>query len=41
MVKRMGININMDEAKVLLASADKDESNDLGMDEFMDLIFND
>ncbi|CAD8211829.1 unnamed protein product [Paramecium octaurelia] len=41
MVNRMGININQDEAKVLLASADKDGSNDLGMDEFMDLIFND
>ncbi|CAD8204255.1 unnamed protein product [Paramecium pentaurelia] len=41
MVNKMGININQDEAKVLLASADKDGSNDLGMDEFMDLIFND
>lgn len=26
---------------MLLASADKNGSNDLGMDEFMDLIFND
>ena len=37
----MGIKINIDEARVLLASADRDCTNDLGLDEFLDLIFND
>lgn len=37
----MGININIDEARVLLASVDRDGSQDLGLDEFLDLIFND
>ena len=41
MVQKLGITINTDEAHVLLASADKDKSNDLKMDEFLDLIFND
>ena len=41
MIQRLGININIDEARVLLASADMDGSNDLGLDEFLDLIFND
>lgn len=41
MIHRLGININIDEARVLLASADMDGSNDLGLDEFLDLIFND
>ncbi|CAD8050205.1 unnamed protein product [Paramecium sonneborni] len=41
MIQRLNININIDEARVLLASADMDGSNDLGLDEFLDLIFND
>ena len=39
MLKKFGFNVNLNEAKVLLASADKDKSNDLNMEEFMDLIF--
>lgn len=41
MVKRFGININFDEARVLVASADRDQSNDLNLDEFLELIFTD
>jgi hypothetical protein len=41
MIKRFGLNLNVDEAKVLVASADRDQSGDLALDEFMDLIFND
>jgi hypothetical protein len=37
----MGLNINADEARVLVASADKDCSGDLALDEFLELIFND
>jgi len=40
MIHRLGININFDEARVLLASSDKDGSNDLALNEFLDLIFN-
>lgn len=40
MIHRLGININLDEARVLLASSDKDGSNDLALNEFLDLIFN-
>lgn len=40
MIHRLGININLDEARVLLASSDKDASNDLALDEFLDMIFN-
>jgi len=36
----MGININFDEARVLVASVDIDKSGDLSLNEFMDLIFN-
>ena len=39
MVKNMGIKINFDEARVLVASADHDKSGDLSLNEFMDLIF--
>ena len=41
MIKRFGININFDEARVLVASADQDRSNDLNLDEFLELIFTD
>lgn len=40
MLKRLQINVNFDEARVLLASSDKDGSNDLALNEFLDLIFN-
>ena len=40
MIQRMGLNINVDEARVLIASADKDGSGDLALDEFLELIFN-
>lgn len=41
MLKRFGINVNLDEARVLVASADHDRSNDLNLDEFLELIFTD
>lgn len=41
MIKKMGININIHEARVLVASVDSDKSGDLSLDEFMQLIFND
>lgn len=41
MMKRFGININLDEARVLVASADHDRSNDLNLDEFLEMIFTD
>lgn len=41
MIDRFGLKINIDEARVLMASVDKDNSGDLAMDEFMELIFND
>jgi hypothetical protein len=40
MVKNLGIKINFDEARVLVASVDMDKSGDLSLNEFMDLIFN-
>lgn len=40
MIHRLGVNINLDEARVLVASADRDASDDLALDEFLDLIFN-
>lgn len=39
MIRKMGININLDEARVLLASADCDQGGELEMDEFMNMIF--
>jgi Ca2+-binding EF-hand superfamily protein len=40
MIHRLGLNVNLDEARVLVASSDKDGSNDLAIEEFLDLIFN-
>lgn len=40
MIKKMGIIVNYDEARVLIASSDIDKSGDLSLNEFMDLIFN-
>jgi len=39
MMNKMGIKVNIDEAQVLLISADQDKNNKLSMNEFMDLIF--
>ena len=39
MMNKMGIRVNLDEASVLVASADQDTNNVLSMNEFMDLIF--
>jgi hypothetical protein len=41
MIKKLGLNLNFDEARVLVASVDYDKSGDLSLDEFMELIFND
>ncbi|CAD8080654.1 unnamed protein product [Paramecium primaurelia] len=41
MIKKLGLNMNLDEVRVLVASADEDYSGDLNLDEFMNLIFND
>jgi len=40
MAKRLGLNMNFDESRVLLASADKNESGTLTIDEFLDLVYN-
>ena len=40
MVEKFNLKINVDEARVLLASVDKNSSGDLQIDEFIDLIFN-
>jgi len=40
MMNKMGIKVNVDEANVLLVSADQDKNNVLSMNEFFDLIFN-
>lgn len=41
MMKRMGLMMNLNEARVLIASADKNSTGELALDEFMELIFND
>lgn len=41
MIKKLGIKINLNEARVLVASVDHDRSGTMTMDEFMHLIFND
>lgn len=41
MIKKMGININVDEATVLVASANGGGRSELEMEEFMNLIFSD
>lgn len=41
MVKKLGLNINFNEAQVLVASADRNGNEHLSIDEFLDLIFND
>jgi hypothetical protein len=41
MIRKFGLAINENEAKVLVASADRGCTGDLKLDEFMELIFND
>jgi Ca2+-binding EF-hand superfamily protein len=41
MVKKLGLNANVYEAQVLVASADRKGNGHLSLDEFLDLIFND
>lgn len=41
MIRRFGINMNLNEARVLVASSDHDRSNDLNLDEFLEMIFTD
>ena len=40
MSKKLGLNLNFDEARVLLASANRTSSGVLNLDEFLDLIYN-
>ena len=41
MIRKFGLAINENEAKVLVASADREATGSLKLDEFMELIFND
>ncbi len=41
MIRKFSLAINENEAKVLVASADRSNTGDLKLDEFMELIFND
>ena len=41
MIRKFGLAINDNEAKVLVASADRNGTGTLQLDEFMELIFND
>jgi len=41
MVNNLGHKFNFSEARVLLASADKDSDNKLKLDEFLDMIYSD
>ena len=40
MINRMGIQCNMNEAQVLLASANQNKKGLLTLDEFLDMIYN-
>jgi len=40
MIQKLGIKINVNEARVLVASVDHDKNALLTLDEFMHLIFN-
>ena len=39
MMNQMGLKVNIDEAQVLLISADSNQDNMLSLNEFIDLIF--
>jgi hypothetical protein len=39
MLKKMGISLNFDESKLLIASADAHGTNNVSVDEFIDIIF--
>lgn len=40
MTSNLGLKVNFDEARVLIASADQNRNNQLNLDEFMDMIYN-
>ena len=40
MTNRLGMNINYDEARVLIASVDEKKKGNLGLNEFLDLVYN-
>ena len=40
MCQNLGLKVNFDEARVLIASADQNNNNQLNLDEFMDVIYN-
>ena len=40
MCKNIGLKVNSDEARVLIASVDQNMNNFLNLDEFMDMIYN-
>ncbi len=40
MCQNLGLKVNFDEARVLIASADQNKNNQLNLDEFMDVIYN-
>lgn len=39
MLQRLGMQINIDETRILVASADKKKNNTLNLDEFLELVF--
>lgn len=39
MLQRLGMQINIDETRILVASADKKRNNTLNLDEFLELVF--
>lgn len=40
MAKKLGLNLNYDESRVLIATADKSATGNLTLDEFFDLVNN-
>ena len=41
MAKKLGIKMNMNEARVLIASVDSNNDGMMSLDEFMEMIFRD
>ena len=39
MLKQLGIYVNINEAKVLIAASDSKKKGELNIDEFMDMVF--
>lgn len=40
MTNKMGLKVNQDEARVLIASSDQNRDNVMKLDEFIDMIYN-